>query len=276
MRYIIEKGLKLMFAKQKLTFAAPLSVALISAIGLSTPAMAQEHSLWSGFYVGANAGGAWSNSDADAALSVNSSAPIPSNPIVDGDITSINDANVKGHLDSGHHNTFTGGLEAGYNYVMSNGLLLGIETDINIFDINRGKTGTVQSPALVTYTVNQSVNTDFLWTLRPRIGYAMDKFLIFASGGLALTEAHYDASFYDSSSGANTANFTHSHTRTGWTLGGGAAYAITPKISVKGEYLYQDFGTVTESATSANGYVTLATETNLKSHLFRAGVDYRF
>jgi outer membrane immunogenic protein len=268
-----------MFTRQKLTFSAPLSAALVAfgTMGLSTPAAAQEHSLWSGFYVGANAGGAWSNSDATAVLGANSSAPIPANPIAGGDITAINGATVSGRLNSGHHNTFAGGLEGGYNYVMSNGLLLGIETDIGYFDINRNRSTTVPSALNppVTYTVYQSANTDFLWTLRPRIGYAVDKFLVFASGGLALTEAHYDANFY-SSTGANPVNFTHSHTRTGWTLGGGGAYAITPQISVKAEYLYQDFGTVTDSATSADGAFTLTTETNLKSHLFRAGVDYRF
>jgi outer membrane immunogenic protein len=253
-----------MFAKSKQTFAIHLSTALVAfgAMGLSTPASAQEHSLWSGFYVGANAGGAWSNSDADAVLGANGTV----------DATA-----VKARLNSGHHNTFAGGLEGGYNYVMSNGLLLGIETDIGYFGINRNRTRTVPSivnPA-VTYTVFQSANTDWLWTLRPRIGYTFDKFLVFASGGLALTDAHYDANFF-SSTGANPVNFTHSHTRTGWTLGGGGAYAITPQISVKAEYLYQDFGTVTDSGTSANGAFTLTTETNLKSHLFRAGVDYRF
>jgi outer membrane immunogenic protein len=33
--------------------------------------------------------------------------------------------------------------------------------------------------------------------------------------------------------------------RTGWTLGGGAEYAVTNRLSVKGEYLYYDLGSTT-------------------------------
>jgi opacity protein-like surface antigen len=129
--------------------------------------------------------GAWSTSDADATLSVNPSDPVPANPIAGGDITAINAANVNGHLASAHHNTFTGGLEGGYNYVTKSGFLFGLETDINIFNIKRSGTTTAVSvinPAN-TFTVDQSLHTDFLWTLRARAGYTfMDKFLIFASG----------------------------------------------------------------------------------------------
>ncbi len=266
-----------MFTKSKLAFAMPLSGALVAfcAMGLSTAAAAQDHDPWSGFYVGLNAGGAWSNSDADAVLSVNNSAPIPANPISGGSITSINAATVKSHYGSGHHNTFTGGGEAGYNYLMDSGLLLGIETDIDYFRIRRSRTRTIIGPA-ATYTEDQSVKTDFLWTLRPRIGYALGSLLVFGSGGLALTNAHFDASFVDSSTGASSLSYNHSKTRTGWTLGGGAAYAITPQLSVKGEYLYQDFGSYRVSETSPNGYLTLVTDSKLKSHLFRGGLDYHF
>jgi outer membrane immunogenic protein len=261
--------------------AAPLSAALFSfsALGLSAPAAAQDTaSPWHGFYVGANAGGAWSTADADATLAVNPSAPIPANPIAGGDVTAINAVNVQGHLPSAHHNTFTGGLEGGYNYVTKSGFLFGVETDINYFHINRSGFTQAQSvinPA-VSYSVDQSLHTDFLWTLRARAGYTfMDKWLIFASGGLALTETHYNASFA-SSNGALVMTPEHSGTRTGWTLGGGGGYAITPNILAKVEYLYEDFGSSRNTATSADGYLTLNTEAHLRSHLFRAGIDYRF
>jgi outer membrane immunogenic protein len=271
-----------MFSRAKLTFVKPLSTALVSlgALAMATPALAaaQEDSPWHGFYVGANAGGAWSTADADATLSVNSSAPLPVHPIAPGDITAIDGANVKGHLPSAHKNTFTGGLEGGYNYIMGSDILLGIETDINYFHIRRSGFRTVASPVnpARTFTVDQSLHTDFLWTLRARAGYIFaEKFLVFASGGLALTETHYNADFFDNQ--GNAVSYPeHSGTRTGWTVGGGAGYAITPNILAKAEYLYQDFGSSRYTATSANGYLTLNTEAHLRSHLFRAGIDYRF
>jgi outer membrane immunogenic protein len=270
-----------MFTNPKRAFV-PLSAVIVAfgALAMPAPAAAEDDNRWSGFYVGINAGGAWSNSDADARLSTNSSAPIPAHPIAGGDITSINQANAKAHFDSKHHNTFIGGLEGGYNYVMKNGILLGVETDISFFNIKASKDRTVQSPLLIeppiTYSVHQSVHNDFLWTLRPRVGYTMGNFLIFATGGLALTETHYNARFLDSSSPDNLAKYSHSGTKLGWTLGGGAAYALSKNISVKGEYLYQDFGSSHASATSSNGYLNLATDAQLRTHLFRAGVDYHF
>jgi outer membrane immunogenic protein len=195
-----------------------------------------------------------------------------------GDITVINGANVKAHLPSAHKNTFTGGLEGGYNYIMGSDILLGVETDINYFHIRREGVRTATVGA-VTYSVDQSLHTDFLWTLRARAGYIFsEKFLVFASGGLALTETHYNAAF-TSSAPNNTYSAIYperSKTRTGWTVGGGAGYAITPNILAKAEYLYEDFGSSRYTATSASGNVTLNTEAHLRSHLFRAGIDYRF
>jgi outer membrane immunogenic protein len=66
----------------------------------------------------------------------------------------------------------------------------------------------------------------------------------------------------------------HRATRTGWTVGGGGGYAITPNILAKAEYLYQDFGSSRYTATSVDGYLTLNTDAHLRSHLFRAGIRF--
>ena len=256
----------------------------IAALGigvgvLASPAAAQE-SAWSGFYVGANAGVTWSDSQADVAVRTIGNAPVVTPPIVvpPSDITAINSA---AHFDSKHHTGFTGGAEAGYNYVMDGGLLLGIETDISVYDITGGKANSVNIPVAgptpYAFSLTQTVDTDFLWTLRPRIGYAMDNILVFATGGLALTTTNYQARLVDSRTSANTVLIDNdSKTKTGWTIGGGAAYAFTPNISLKGEYLFQNFGHTDFSGTSTNGYLGYDVDIHLKSHMFRAGLDYRF
>jgi len=266
-----------MFKMSKPACTMPLSAAVVSfgAMAIAAPAMAQDASPWSGFYAGLNAGGAWSTSDADATLTATGTPPAGTPPIVVGDVTLINGANVKGHLGSGHHNTFTGGLEVGYNYVTTSGILLGIETDISFFDIKRRGSRAVTTPN-ATFTANQEIDTDLLWTFRGRLGYAIDKFLVFGSGGLALTTTDYRLNFTDSRNPSNPLNYKRGNTRTGWTLGGGAGYAFTDRLSAKAEYLYEDFGTSRYSASSSNGYLSLVTDVHLRSHLFRAGLDYRF
>lgn len=267
----------MIFSRMALAVATPLSASIL-CLGIvgATPAAAQDNP-WSGFYVGANAGVTWSDSQLDATIATTGTPP--ANVVVPpADITAIN---ATTHFNSKHHTGFTGGIEAGYNYVMDSGFLLGIETDINIYDITGSHSNTVQSRTLInpptTYTVSQSVDTDFIWNLRPRIGYAMDKFLIFASGGLAVTSTQYKATFVDSRAPGNTVELkSNDNGKTGWTIGGGAAYAFTPSLSLKGEYLFTDFGHSDFTTTSTNGFLTFNADAHLKSHMFRAGLDYRF
>ena len=67
-----------------------------------------------------------------------------------------------------------------------------------------------------------------------------------------------------------------SDTKTGFAGGLGMAYALTPNWSVKGEWLYTDFGKVRVSAPTAGGFATVTGEGKAKANLLRMGVDYRF
>jgi outer membrane immunogenic protein len=54
----------------------------------------------------------------------------------------------------------------------------------------------------------------------------------------------------------------------------GGAYAFTPNISLKGEWLYADFGKVGSAVT--NNFVSITPRDSVQTHMFRFGVDYRF
>jgi outer membrane immunogenic protein len=73
----------------------------------------------------------------------------------------------------------------------------------------------------------------------------------------------------------------------GWTLGGGAEWALNRHWTLRAEYLYLNFGNVTANASvsdnvnvypsnSATYTSNLATTGNLTAHIARAGVNYRF
>jgi len=155
------------------------------------------------------------------------------------------------------------------------GLLLGFESDLDIYDITGERTNVVTSGG-TTYTSSQSLDTNWMWSLRPRIGYASGPFMAYATGGIAWTTVKYKASFTDSSTAANNILIDHSKSKTGYVVGGGLAYALSPNISLKGEYLFQNYGKEHATAASTNGFYTLSGEEYLKSHLFRAGLDYSF
>jgi opacity protein-like surface antigen len=85
-------------------------------------------------------------------------------------------------------------------------------------------------------------------------------------------------------------------TRTGYTLGGGLEVKVSKKWSVKGEYLFADFGreTITSNDLTTDEEIinnlaptapaaliaypenTFTRSANLKTHSFRFGVNYRF
>ena len=265
----------------KLSSAA--SIVTIGLLGIAAPAMAQDVS-WAGPYVGGNAGVTWGDSSSDPMISVNGVPPVNVvNPIPPADLAAFN-ASLK--QKSPHHTGFQGGIEAGYNWEFHGGFVAGLETDFGVFDITGSNTRTYVSQLPVinppgtptTYTASQKADTDWLWTLRPRVGYASGPMLFYATGGLAMTRLKFDG-VYSNSGGVTTPesfNISKRKTDTGWTVGAGGAYKFNQNLSFKAEYLYLDFGHEGQSYTTSDGYVTLASDVGLKAHVVRAGLDYSF
>jgi outer membrane immunogenic protein len=136
--------------------------------------------------------------------------------------------------------------------------------------------------------------------VRLRAGYAWDRLLVYATGGLAYGSIRNNGNGFGAGLIATTAaGFVNpvsgvagptsaflggvtsggSSTRAGWTLGAGVEYAIWNNLSVKAEYLYANFGSVR----SAPGFFLpgAAFAFNNANHtvdvnIFRVGLNYRF
>ncbi|MHB8884790.1 MAG: outer membrane protein [Methylovirgula sp.] len=119
-------------------------------------------------------------------------------------------------------NGVVGGAHVGYNYQMGQ-FVAGLEGDIN---------GSSYNGSAVTGLGNFGARENIDGSVRGRLGVAWDRALIYATGGAAF------AGLTDSYPGAS-----YSHTRVGWTLGGGVEYAIDNNWSVRAEYRYSDYGT---------------------------------
>ena len=251
-----------------------LKIILMTAgcAGLLAPAsaLAQDYD-WTGFYVGANAGASWGDTSLHSRVEQGGGIviiPPAERDLINADLAS--DDNETG---------FTGGLQAGYNF-QSGSWVFGLETDVGWMDIGQSRSKTYQSPVLisppVTLTVRQEVSTDWVWTLRPRIGYASGPYMIYGTAGLAASRISVDASFADSRLPPNAGNFSESDSKFGWTAGIGGAYAFNENWSVRGEWLYTDFGTVRNTWVTPNGYAAFTTEADTRANLLRVGVDYKF
>ena len=221
---------------------------------------------WTGFYVGANLGGAFDNKS--GALVPNGfSAPLA---------ISNNDA------DSG----FIGGGQAGYNW--QNGTFVyGVETDIDY--INLGGSGSTSTATAnfggTTLTTRREDGDGFLGTVRGRIGYAgFDRTLLYVTGGLAYGDfgSRYTSATFATAGGLTAATYgvgDNDDVRVGWTIGAGLEYAITPNISVKGEYLYADLGRKnytlvgTSVGTQGTGF---SAHSDGSTSIARVGLNYKF
>ena len=103
----------------------------------------------------------------------------------------------------------------GYNWDLGNQLVVGLEGDLN-YDWNEETVAGVGD-----------FETGLNWSTRARIGYAMDRALLFAAGG-------YTGTNVEGPGGDDTLH--------GWTVGGGVDYALTDRMFTRVEYRYNDFG----------------------------------
>jgi outer membrane immunogenic protein len=171
-----------------------------------------------------------------------------------------------------------GGLEAGYNWQLGH-FVLGVETDFSGWDMsaNSGVTG-VGNPLLLTSTISSSatVNSSWLYTLRPRIGFANGNMLTYLTAGLAVTNLRFSESVYVTPSGPSLTG-SMSTTEVGWVAGGGVEYALSYNWFIKAEYLYASFSNQNAAQTSPGFPAFTGTATaNLNANIIRGGFDYRF
>ena len=243
-------------------------------------------SSWSGFYLGVYAGRAWGDADlrTDAGTLTATSYFRSS-----ANIASVNE-NGSGSVSP---DAAVGGAQIGFN-IQHGKLVAGLEADFGAFNLNgsRGATNFPYPTFPAQYTVRASMDTDWLLTARARLGWApQPNLLIYATGGLALTNIRISNSFSDDADTEGVGGGSRTQIRAGWTLGGGAEWALTSAWSVKAEYLYVDFGTASVSNSVVCGPAVAAdcaavlggavsspfsTSADLAAHIARVGLNYKF
>jgi outer membrane immunogenic protein len=196
---------------------------------------------WAGLYVGINGGYGWSN---------------------DNQLADPNGGPFGGVSPSGGF----GGIQFGYNWQGGLGLgyhlVYGLEADL--------QGGSLNDRATDLSGHNFKSDLDYFGTLRGRVGYTFDRALVYFTGGFAYGGLHKSTDDY-------SGNFRTGGTPTGYVLGGGWEYKITPVWSAKAEYQYINLG---NNDLAGAGFGTLSSHTGLSKdddyHTFRVGLNYHF
>jgi len=203
---------------------------------------------WTGPYAGLQGGYTWGENDVSANNIEEESTEILRAVVANG---RDGDMDLDG---------FVGGLHLGYNW-QSDALVLGVEGDIEFADMD-GDTDVVDDEGLKIGEIKQEI--DWLGSLRLRAGFAADRALFYATGGLAVGGVELTLKDGDGDEFAS-----NSDTNWGWTLGGGVEYAFTDDLSARIEYRYTDLGNI-EAGSGDDGKADTA------FHAVRAGLSWHF
>jgi outer membrane immunogenic protein len=200
---------------------------------------------WTGWYIGLNAGGNWGRSE--TSTTVEDSTRPPAFFIPDG-VTAINTIGLPTNFNT---NGFIGGFQGGYNYQMGQ-WLAGVEADFEYFR-SAGSNSVTGPLGTDSATITSSVRTNWLFTVRPRLGVVFNNWLFYGTGGLAVTNLRANWNFVVNS----VANFVSesasaSANRAGWTVGGGIETMLPGKWIIGAEYLYVNLGSVSAFSTNAS------------------------
>lgn len=230
---------------------------------------------WNGWYAGLNAGGGWSESDPRTTTVFS-----PTGYFATTSVPAIEAAGRQHIRSSGA----VAGGQLGFNWQM-NAAVFGVETDFQYFGMRGSATSGAVYPccAPTAFTIHSSVKTDWLFTARPRLGFAADRWLFYVTGGVAVTEIKTNFTFSDTFATAAESD-SFSKTKVGWTAGGGVEWAMPGPWSFKLEYLHVDFGRVSGTSSNLTAFappVAFPTNVfthsiNLRSDIVRVGINYHF
>lgn len=156
---------------------------------------------------------------------------------------------------------FLGGAQAGFNYQMGQ-IVLGIEGEYSWSNVKL-------EDSLFAGTL--TLKNDYFASAAGRVGYAFDRLLLFGKVGAAWTHDKWDAN--DGFGGTATATSN----RTGWLFGAGLEYAVWENVSVKVEYNYLMFPSVTPTFATTGGLtVEGSSSVKLDTQIVKLGLNYRF
>lgn len=236
-------------------------------VSTTTPSAAQDRPFnWTGFYVGGHTGYNWTDIDFPG----KNPYVAPPKPCTDP-VTKL----VCGPPRQELSGAILGG-QIGANYQMG-ALVVGVEADLSKANLN----GSVRDG-------NYIVQTDTIeWTgsLRGRIGWAIGRFLPYATAGVLWEHSKRGQSCPGDPAAvvaghcktAGPYDLSDSQTHSGFVWGGGIEYAATNNWSFKFEALRSDLGVQTYTlAPDAKGNIANVSKIEHETTTIRLGVNYRF
>jgi high affinity Mn2+ porin len=229
--------------------AAELSQALPTKAPPPTAPVAYD---WTGFYVGGHlgyAGGSshWSTAGASGSFGL-----------------------YQGFNAFDDTGSYFEGLQAGYNSMLPNRIVIGAELDASFPSIANKAGISIGGSSALSSPFGAEIYQETMLasgTVRGRLGYAPGDWLVYATGGFAWT--YNRLTLTQLANGMTDMPFLW---RVGWTGGGGVEAAIAPHWTARLEYLFADYGAASVTFSSTGQRFS----SNFLVSELRLGLNYRF
>jgi outer membrane immunogenic protein len=197
--------------------AAAMPGAQAADMPIKAPRYVEPAANWTGWYIGANAGAAWQNTNAK---------------LVD------QYSGFTSHRETFSKTGFIGGGQIGYNWQHGN-FVFGLEGDISgLSSKNTGQAGYLAYSSQIRW----------LSTVRSRFGLAVGDTMAYMTAGVA-----FGGVKVSSTECVGCDSYSSSKTRTGWTVGGGVEHMLNRNWTIGLEGLFVDLG---KSSASGDGKTT--------------------
>jgi outer membrane immunogenic protein len=150
------------------------------------------------------------------------------------------------------------GAQAGYNYRLSSAVVVGLEADQSFGSMSAN---TVTTPVFTEFT---NVQIDQFGSARARGGFLWNNAMFgYITGGFAWARSNF------SETSVNGIDAARKEYRVGPAVGAGFEIAVSPRASIKAEYLHADFGISHDAVFD----VSLPVDFSLKTDIVRAGFN---
>ena len=242
---------------------------------------------WTGFYAGGNLGGGF---DDYATYGLGVVTPGAMINLEDGTRAPFRATNSSGFIGGGQigynlqfrNGLFDSALGNGLGPLQGGGVVVGVEADADYTDLRA--TGTyIGGPA--SLASQYLSRTDFIGTVRGRLGYAFGNLLVYGTGGLAYGGVRDNLAIFSSTGGLYGVSGVN-QIQTGIAYGGGAEFAIptasalnvfkSSAVTLKVEYLHYVLGADVGILTNSVNHNVYTTRILNDGNLVRAGLNYKF
>lgn len=182
------------------------------------------------------------------------------------------------------------GLRAGHDWSW-NQIVYGAVLDYGTFSLSSSTNVNSTYPDnLDQYSIYTSMSTNWLFTLRGRLGYQKAlslPCLFYFTGGMAMTKLGVSSYFNDNSLLEGMGSNETSQNQIGWAAGAGIDVAALKHVTVNIEYLYINIPSVNTMRSISNTQAgfgipeqslisPLSTIANFHANLFKIGFNYQF